>query len=256
LLDRAGGGLQPVDKVRVGMAERRTGLGCGKRRRHASVGKMDRHRHAAQVLGDLAPVEGEALLAGRGQFGRQLRGIGDGLRGQGHEVGHVLDGRVRADRPAVRARIGSALVLVVMLKLVQLSIAWLYGRAVDRMVPGMESTAPIAIALVAAYAAARFGGVLFDNLRNVVFERVGQDATRRLAENVFVHLHSLSLRFHPNRRPGAVTKVIERGTKSIDLMLLLLSFNIAPCPPKSRKRSRPNHFGFFGLNRKNFVHKT
>nr|WP_309751336.1 ABC transporter ATP-binding protein/permease [Novosphingobium sp.] len=133
-----------------------------------------------------------------------------------------------ADRPGLRARIVVALALVVASKLIQLSMAWLYGRAIDRMVPGMESTAQIAIALVAAYAGARFAGVLFDNLRNVVFERVGQDATRQLAEHVFIHLHSLSLRFHLNRRTGAVTKVIERGTKSIDVMLYFMLFNIAP----------------------------
>jgi ATP-binding cassette subfamily B protein len=128
----------------------------------------------------------------------------------------------------LRARIVFALGLVVISKLVQLSMAWVYGRAVDRMVPGMESAVGLAVALVLAYAAARFGGVLFDNLRNVVFERVGQDATRRLAENVFAHLHSLSLRFHLNRRTGAVTKVIERGTKSIDVMLYFMLFNIVP----------------------------
>jgi ATP-binding cassette, subfamily B, heavy metal transporter len=132
------------------------------------------------------------------------------------------------DQPALRVRIVFALLLVVMSKLIQLSMAWLYGRAIDRMVPGMESGVTIAIALVAAYAGARFGGVLFDNMRNVVFERVGQDATRRLAENVFGHLHNLSMRFHMNRRTGAVTKVIERGTKSIDIMLYFLLFNIAP----------------------------
>ena len=38
----------------------------------------------------------------------------------------------------------------------------------------------------------------------------------------------LSLRFHLNRRTGEVTKVIERGTKSIDIMLYFLLFNIAP----------------------------
>jgi ATP-binding cassette, subfamily B, heavy metal transporter len=132
------------------------------------------------------------------------------------------------DHPGLRARIVFALGLVVMSKLVQLSMAWVYGRAIDRMVPGMENAVGLAVALVVAYAAARFGGVLFDNLRNVVFERVGQDATRRLAENVFAHLHSLSLRFHLNRRTGAVTKVIERGTKSIDVMLYFMLFNIAP----------------------------
>ncbi len=132
------------------------------------------------------------------------------------------------DRPALRARIIFALLLVVVSKLVQLSMAWLYGRAVDRMVPGMEGGVAIAVALVCAYAGARFGGVLFDNLRNLVFERVGQDATRRLAENVFSHLHNLSMRFHMNRRTGAVTKVIDRGTKSIDVMLYFMLFNIAP----------------------------
>ena len=132
------------------------------------------------------------------------------------------------DEPALRLRIIIALLLVLVSKLVQFSMGWLYGQAIDRMTPGMESGVAIAIALVAAYASARFGGVLFDNLRNVVFERVGQDATRRLAENVFSHLHNLSMRFHMNRRTGAVTKVIERGTKSIDIMLYFLLFNIAP----------------------------
>jgi ATP-binding cassette, subfamily B, heavy metal transporter len=132
------------------------------------------------------------------------------------------------DQPGLRARIVFALLLVLLSKAVQLSMGFLYGAAINKMVPGMEAAASLAIALVAAYAGARFAGVLFDNLRNVIFERVGQDATRRLAVNVFAHLHALSLRFHLNRRTGAVTKVIERGTKSIDVMLYFLLFNIAP----------------------------
>ena len=80
------------------------------------------------------------------------------------------------DQIGLRVRIVFALLLVVISKLIQLSMAWLYGRAIDRMVPGMEDGVAIAIALVAAYAGARFGGVVFDNMRNVVFERVGQDA--------------------------------------------------------------------------------
>src|SRR3546814_5187774 len=96
------------------------------------------------------------------------------------------------------------------------------------MAPGMQEGVALAIGLVLAYAGARFAGVLFDNLRNVVCERVGQDATRELATATFTHLHALSLRFHLARRTGEVTKVIERGTKSIDTMLYFLLFNIAP----------------------------
>ncbi|WP_219892560.1 ABCB family ABC transporter ATP-binding protein/permease [Aquisediminimonas profunda] len=132
------------------------------------------------------------------------------------------------DHPGLRARIVAALSLVLISKAVQLSMGFLYAAAINRMKPGLEAAASIAIALVLAYAGARFAGVLFDNMRNIVFERVGQDATRRLAVNVFAHLHQLSLRFHLSRRTGAVTKVIERGTKSIDTMLYFLLFNIAP----------------------------
>lgn len=127
-----------------------------------------------------------------------------------------------------KIRIILAALIVLASKGVQLSMGFLYGAAIDRMAPGMEAGVALAIGLVLAYAGARFAGVLFDNLRNVVFERVGQDATRELAIATFVHLHALSLRFHLARRTGEVTKVIERGTKSIDTMLYFLLFNIAP----------------------------
>ncbi len=131
--------------------------------------------------------------------------------------------------PGLRVRIVLALLLVLCSKLVQVYGApFALQGAIDRMASGPRDAVWFVIALVGGYAAARLGSVLFDNLRNAVFERVGQDATRRLASDVFRHLHQLSLRFHLNRRTGAVTKVVERGTKSIDTMLYFLLFNIAP----------------------------
>ncbi|MBB4838038.1 ATP-binding cassette subfamily B protein [Sphingomonas kyeonggiensis] len=128
----------------------------------------------------------------------------------------------------LRARIVIALTLVVISKFVQVAGPFAYGAAIDRMSGGARDLAWLVIALVGGYVAGRFGTLLFENLRNVVFERVGQDATRRLASEVFRHLHRLSLRFHLERRTGAITKVVERGTKSIDSMLYFLLFNIAP----------------------------
>jgi len=130
--------------------------------------------------------------------------------------------------PQLKVRIIVSAVIVLMSKAVQLSLGFLFGAAIDAMAPGMEPGVALAIGLVVAYAGARFGGVVFDNLRNVVFEKVGQDATRELAVSVFTHLHALSMRFHLARRTGEVTKIIERGTKSIDIMLYFLLFNIAP----------------------------
>src|SRR3954451_24915598 len=130
---------------------------------------------------------------------------------------------------ALKARVVLSLGFVLLSILITTLVMPLaYGAAVDRMTAGMRGGAAIAIALVVAYAGARFGGVLLDNMRNAIFERVGQDAERRLAETTFRHLHDLSLRFHLERRTGAVTKIVERGTKSIDMMLYFLLFNIAP----------------------------
>lgn len=132
------------------------------------------------------------------------------------------------DNVALRRRIILAIILVLLAKAVTLALPFAYKYAVDAMdTPGNEA-AMVAISLVLAYALGRFGGVAFDQLRNVAFERVGQDATRHLAEDVFSRLHRLSLRFHLARRTGEVTKTIERGTKSIDSMLYFLLFNIAP----------------------------
>ena len=130
--------------------------------------------------------------------------------------------------PELRARVVFAVVLVFVAKGATLLMPFAYKAAIDNMTAGTEAAAGLAIGLVVAYAGARFAGVLFDNLRNAVFERVGQDAARRLAENVFRHVHRLSLRFHLERRTGSLTKIVERGTKSIDTMLYFLLFNIAP----------------------------
>ena len=134
-----------------------------------------------------------------------------------------------SDSSGMRLRVAGAMTLVVCSKLVQVYGApFALQGAVDGMAPGAPSPLTLVVLLVLGYAAARFGTTLFDNLRNTVFESVGQEATRRLASRVFRHLHQLSLRFHLERRTGAVTKVVERGTKSIDTMLYFLLFNIAP----------------------------
>jgi ABC-type transport system involved in Fe-S cluster assembly fused permease/ATPase subunit len=132
------------------------------------------------------------------------------------------------DAPAMRRRVVLALLLMLTAKTVGFAMPFAYKAAVDRMVPSMQPEVAIAVALVVAYAGARFASNMFENLRNVAFESVGQDATRRLSEHVFRHLHRLSLRFHLDRKTGGVTKVIERGTKSIDVMLYFILFNVAP----------------------------
>lgn len=133
-----------------------------------------------------------------------------------------------ADAPGLRARLLIALALVLLAKAITLAMPFAYKGVIDRMSGVADASILITLALVLAYAGARFGGTLFDNLRNAIFEAVGQDAARRLSIDLFAHLHRLSLRFHLERKTGALTRIVERGTKSIDTMLYFLFFNIAP----------------------------
>ncbi|WP_439547491.1 ABCB family ABC transporter ATP-binding protein/permease [Sandarakinorhabdus sp.] len=133
-----------------------------------------------------------------------------------------------AGRGDLKLRVVAAMLLVLMGKGITLAMPYTLKLALDAMAAGVPDGVMVAVALVASYALARFAGVLFDNLRNAVFERVGQDAARRLSLDVFTHIHQLSLRFHLERRTGALTRLIERGTKSIDTMLYFLLFNIFP----------------------------
>ncbi|SFG35170.1 ATP-binding cassette, subfamily B [Novosphingobium sp. CF614] len=132
------------------------------------------------------------------------------------------------DNKALRWRIVVACLFILASTGTQLTLPYLLKWAIDAMGATGPKLVQLAMLTVLAYSAGRFVQAAFDNLRNIVFERVGQDATRALAENVFAQLHRLSLRFHLGRRTGQVTKTIERGTKSIDTMLYFMLFNIAP----------------------------
>ncbi len=133
------------------------------------------------------------------------------------------------DRPDLRRRIAIAALFVVIAKVIVLSVPFAYARAVDTMAGEAGNEALwVALGLVIAYAAGRFATTFFDQTRNMVFNRVGQDAVRELSEDVFQRLHQLSLRFHLSRRTGELTRVIERGTKSISNMIYFLLFNILP----------------------------
>ena len=132
------------------------------------------------------------------------------------------------DRPELKRRILLAGLFVLLAKGVTLALPFAYAGAVDAMAAEGDPALWVTLGLVIAYAAGRAASIIFDNVRNMVFERVGQDAVLTLTQDVFARLHRLSLRFHLSRRTGEVTKIIERGTKSIDTMIYFLLFNIAP----------------------------
>jgi ATP-binding cassette subfamily B protein len=89
---------------------------------------------------------------------------------------------------------------------------------------------PLAITIVwiVSYS---FGRILMQamaQLRDGIFAKVQYHAMREVGVKTFAHLHSLSLRFHLERKTGGLSRVIERGTKGIDTLLSFAIFSIFP----------------------------
>jgi len=124
-------------------------------------------------------------------------------------------------------RVGAALVCLTAAKVANVGVPLIMKQVVD----GLDAkTAIVAVpaALLAIYGLLRFSTTLFAELRDVVFVRVTQRAIRRVALEVFRHLHQLSLRFHLERQTGGMSRDIERGTRGISQLLSYLLFSIIP----------------------------
>ena len=126
-----------------------------------------------------------------------------------------------------RGRVILALIFLVTAKLANITVPIVMKRIVDSLTPPM-AIAAVPIALLGAYGALRLSSTLFNELRDVVFVKVAQRAMRRIALEVFEHLHALSLRFHLERQTGGLTRDIERGTRGISQLLSFMIFSVLP----------------------------
>ena len=88
--------------------------------------------------------------------------------------------------------------------------------------------AAIPLALLLSYGLARATAAGFTELRNSVFARVAQRAIRLVSRDVYRHLFALDHRYHLERQTGALQRVLERGSRSINFVLTSLVFNVVP----------------------------
>ena len=124
-------------------------------------------------------------------------------------------------------RVIVAMSLLIFSKLANVSVPLVLKEIIDAM-DKTKSVLAIPVFLIIGYGVLRLFSTLFGELRDAVFANVTQRAIRRVALQVFEHLHSLSLRFHLDRQTGGVSRDIERGTRGIGFLLNFTLFNILP----------------------------
>ncbi|WP_350333747.1 ABCB family ABC transporter ATP-binding protein/permease [Coralliovum pocilloporae] len=139
-----------------------------------------------------------------------------------------------SDRADLKARVVLAIAVLVVAKIITVLVPYLYKWATDALTGegGGPAYLPIFLAtplmLVIGYGIGRILMMGFTQLRDALFAQVGQHAVRQLAQETFVHMHNLSLRFHLQRRTGGLSRVIERGTKGIETIVRFTVLNSAP----------------------------
>ena len=128
-------------------------------------------------------------------------------------------------------RVLAALLFVIGAKVANVGVPVLLKNLIDSMTikPGDPAALLVVPAgLLLAYGALRLMTSLFTELRELVFAKATQGASRQIALQTFEHLHSLSLRFHLERQTGGMTRDIERGVRGIESLVSFSLYSIVP----------------------------
>jgi len=128
-------------------------------------------------------------------------------------------------------RVIFALGFMVAAKAANVSVPLLLKELVDAMTiqPGsIEALLVVPLGLLLAYGGLRLSSALFTELRELVFAKATEGATRSIALQVFGHLHALSLRFHLERQTGGMTRDIDRGTRGVQSLISYSLYSILP----------------------------
>ena len=134
-------------------------------------------------------------------------------------------------RTDLKTRVVIAMLLLVSSKVITIATPYAFKYATDGLAKtsGMEvALLSVPIFMVFNYGLGRVFSVVFAQLRDAVFAKVGQRAVRELSYSTFRHLHRLSLKFHLERKTGALSRIISRGINGVDSVLRFALFNTFP----------------------------
>jgi ATP-binding cassette subfamily B protein len=132
-----------------------------------------------------------------------------------------------------KGRVLFAITCLVGAKVAIVAVPVLLKHIVDAFVTPagtINTTALVAVplALIVAYGLLRVSTSVFTELREFFFAKVTQASVHTLALKTFRHLHSLSLRFHLERRTGSVTREIDHGIRGISSLISFTLYSILP----------------------------
>ncbi len=127
-----------------------------------------------------------------------------------------------------RGRVLLALLCLVFAKLANVGVPLVLKEIVDALDRPETQALALPVMLLLVYGVLKLFASLFNELRDALFARVRYRAMRHVGNRVLQHLYNLSLRYHLERKTGALTRDLERGAQSVSSILNYLTFNIIP----------------------------
>ncbi|MDH5694046.1 MAG: ABC transporter transmembrane domain-containing protein, partial [Gammaproteobacteria bacterium] len=127
-----------------------------------------------------------------------------------------------------KGRVLLALACLVLAKVANVGVPIVLKDIVDSLNLNVQSILIYPTLLLVGYGALRIASSAFNELRDVLFTRVRYRAMRRLTIRTMEHLHNLSLRFHLERKTGAISRDLQRGATSLSSLLNYFTFSIIP----------------------------
>jgi len=127
-----------------------------------------------------------------------------------------------------KGRVLIALLSLVFAKAATVGIPLILKDIVDFLSQTPNAQLILPVMLLFGYGMLRMASGFFNELRDAIFAKVRYRAMRRLSNTVMRHLHDLSLRFHLERKTGAISRDLTRGTQSVSSLMNYMVFNIIP----------------------------
>ncbi|KAK4764879.1 hypothetical protein SAY86_025969 [Trapa natans] len=222
------------------------------------LGSIKFSRHTKAFLGDVPASRSSlyfpyAVSSGYTFYSTSSAGIGKLTRPHKVKDEQVANTKILGtlasyiwmkDNPEFRLRVLMALGFLVSAKVLNVQVPFLFKLAVDWLSTATGNATTLAsfttsnsnlialfatpASLLVGYGIARAGASAFNELRTAVFSKVALRTIRSVSRKVFSHLHDLDLHYHLSRETGALSRIIDRGSRAINFILSSMVFNVVP----------------------------
>ena len=129
-------------------------------------------------------------------------------------------------QPELERRVLYCFALLLTGKLVNALVPYTFKWATDALQGHLDASATTLLTGAAGftilYGVLRALYALLTQARDALFAAVAMHAVKKLAIDVFDHMHRLSMRYHVSRKTGGLTRVLERGRDAIETLARLV----------------------------------